>query len=174
VALRTRIPREPWHPTRAQQEAVLRLAEPAFGGYVRTRTDGTAELRTHERGGLRRYAINSDGEGVLVESRAASSRRYVWVPRLYWLAVVGGVAFFFPFCLVAVGILSLVVPIPSGWVDVMDANAYWIGRAWFALVTLGWVAGIVAWVLNLCPDARPPAGEKWTRFGGRLIDGADE
>jgi hypothetical protein len=85
VSLRTRIPREPWDPTPAQWEAVLRLAEPVFGGYVRTRADGTAELRTHERGGLRCYVIRPGGDAVLVESRAARSRRYAWVPRLDWI-----------------------------------------------------------------------------------------
>jgi hypothetical protein len=134
---------EPWDPTPAQEEAALRLAKPD-GGYVRTYPDGTAELRTHERGGLRRYIIREDGEALLVES-APESRRYAWGYVAGW----GGLVW-----LAGTLVLAFFLRRSPAWVQLSLLIMFFL---WFASIP-------AAWWLESCPDARP-VGERWTGLG---------
>jgi hypothetical protein len=135
---------EPWDSTTAQEEAALRLAAPD-GGYVRTYADGTAELRTHQRGGLRYYIIRQNGDTALVESGPAS-RRYVWADRL---PAAGMLLAFGAFGLFALG-KSKEWAVPS-----------WLGLIGFLLGLAMFAAGTA-----IIPRAAPPPAERWEFIGG--------
>lgn len=136
---------EPWNPTPAQEEAVFRLA--AGGGYVRTFADGTAGLRTWERGGggLRSYIIREDGHSTLIES-PPRSRRYAWGLVVGWG-----------------GLLLVVGMIPLGYF--LYGSSAWVRVSLYVFIGLGMAAG---WFLPLAIqmwDARPPRGERWRLAG---------
>jgi hypothetical protein len=145
--LQGRVGLEPWQPTAAQNAAAERLAA-AESGYVRTFADGTAELRTHRRCGLLRYVIRADGEVALVESGPPRPRRYAWGQRAGWLAV---------------GLMLGAFVLAVALTRYRTADRYGASFGWMFLVGLGaWVAGRG---LCSCPQARPPAGERWERIG---------
>lgn len=109
-------------------------------GVVRTHADGTAELRTTERGGLRRYVIDLAGRPTLLESEPEpqSFRRSQWICGT-GLALAFGVAI--P-VLVAGGPEWL-----GGLIAILGIGTYFVGVA-------------------TSPYAAEPAGERWTRIGG--------
>jgi len=123
----------------------LRPAEPD-GGYVRTCAAGTAELRTHDRGGLCRYIIREEGEALLVGS-APESRRYAWGHVVGWG-----------------GLLLVVVTIVLGYFG--RSSPAWIQVSLLIFVLGLSSMGFVASAMQGCPDAKPPPGERWKRIGG--------
>ena len=124
---------EPWDPTPAQEEGALRLAEPD-GGFVRTYADGMAELRTTERGGLRRYIIREDGEAALVES-GPGSWRYAWSQGL-WAAGI----------LLAFGAI-----VPAVLKDHAEIVPWWIPPAGL-IVVFGLAIGVVGLLIAAPED----------------------
>jgi hypothetical protein len=90
LSMVTRTHRQPWRPTDAQAATARSLAE-SDGAFARTHADGTAEVRTIERGALHRYIIDPDGFLELVE--VAPSRRDTREVRTYsasaWSCVSG-------------------------------------------------------------------------------------
>ena len=139
-----RFRRKSWDPTAAQREAALRLNGPD-GGYVRTYADGTAELRTHERGGLRRYVIHADGEAVLVESKPGS-RRYAWTPWVDWPVLVSAVGLFV--------VMFVALATSTAWAKVPILTLFFLAFGGKC---------VSAW-LHYSPEVRPKK-ENWMQIG---------
>jgi uncharacterized membrane protein YedE/YeeE len=84
---------------------------------------------------------------MLVES-GPGSRRYVWA---YWLALAA---------LVVVGFAIVLTVVLAA----LRSAARFEVALW-TLFIVGLALRCVAGWLRSCPDARPPAGEHWTRIG---------
>jgi hypothetical protein len=131
---------EPWHPTHAQEEAALALADPSVGARVRSHPDGTVEVRTVEKGAFRRYLIQQDGVATLVESWPRTWR-YAWSRGFCWLGLLLAFGAFLP-------------------VIVWKIDDFWGAT----MVFVGIVIFVVG--LGLMPYGKPPPGERWASIGG--------
>lgn len=129
---------EPWHPTHAQEEAALALADSDVGARVRSHSDGTVEVRTVEKGAFRRYVIQRDGAAALIES-GPPTWRYAWSKRFCWLG------------------LLLVL---AAFLTVAKIDDFWGAMMIFA--------GILIFVVGLAvmPYGKEPSGERWVSIGG--------
>lgn len=149
MGIRKLFPKETrWDPTPAQEEAALRLAA-SGGGFARSNLDGTTELRTMERGALRRYVIGENGETALVESRAALPG-YVWSDRL------GLTGMLMCFAGAAVGIGG--GKLGPEMLGIVGMIALLTGLATFFAGTMIWGKAF--------KRVAPPPGERWMRVGG--------
>jgi hypothetical protein len=139
--------RESWNPTPAQERVALVLCDSSVGGQVRSLPDGTAELRTVERGAFRRYLIDEDGTATLVESEPRT-RVYAWSIVLAWLGL--GLVFVVPFVVLLADNIGLAEQEPDDF--------------WAAMVLL---AGLVVFVVGMAlhPHGGTPPGERWTIIG---------
>lgn len=140
--------RQPWNPTPAQERAALALCDSSVGGEVRSLPDGSAELRTVERGAFRRYLVDADGSATLVESGDRSTR-YGWSIALTWSGLL--CVFVVSTSLILVDNVGLVADEPD---DFWAAMAVFIGL-------VGFVVGMA-----LHPHGGSPRGERWTVIGG--------
>jgi hypothetical protein len=137
-----------WKPTRAQEEAALRLAD-SEGGFVRTRGNGATELRTTERGGFRRYVIRENGDPALVESSHAYSR-FELGERF------GAASMLLCFAGVAAAIAGEKLERPA--MGTLGFVAFLAGLALFMAFTVMWS--------RATGHAAPPRAERWIKIGG--------
>lgn len=136
-----------WHPTEAQRATAYRLADSYSGAAVRTRPDGSADLRTFEHGALRHYRISRDGTATTLLKAARRTWRH---PVGYGLLIGGSV-------LAVAMVVTLIVAQAAHFRT--ESELQW--AAW--LVMVGFALGFTGQVL-LSPSA--PPGEYWDSIGG--------
>jgi hypothetical protein len=127
--------------TSAQERTAADLCHTQVGAYVRPCADGSLELQTLERGGVRRWVVHRDGAATLVESRRPSSSQ-IWG---HVLLIGGGVLAFATIAL----ILS---PLVAG-------SGFTAAIVFVGLI----VCGIGEIVMN---SALAPRGDGWEKIGG--------
>lgn len=146
LKMRTMARQQRWHPTEEQRETAYRLADSYSGAAVRTRPDGSADLRTFQRGALRHYCISPDGTATLLEAWERTWRH----PVGYGLLIGGSV----------LGIAMVVTIIVAQAAHFRTASElHW--AMW--LVGAGFVLGFAGQTM-LSPSS--PPGEYWESIGG--------
>jgi hypothetical protein len=145
LSMVTRTHRQPWRPTDAQAATARSLAE-SDGAFARTHADGTAEVRTIERGALHRYIIDPDGFLELVEV-APQSPRYTRSSYVFGVGLV-----------VCFG--SIIAGFAGEGINGLPSFPP-------EAVRVGAILGFVVTVFGLAtmPRLAPPPGERWKHLG---------
>ena len=134
-----------WHPTDEQRATAYRLADSYSGAAVRTRTDGSADLRTLEHGALRHYRISRNGTATLLKGERT------WRHPVGWALLIAG-------SVLGVAMVATLVVAQAAHLRT-ESELHW--AAW--LVMAGFALGFAGQVL-LSPGS--PSGEHWESIGG--------